>query len=204
MVGQATVTAAARPAAVVAPASRPCAVAAVPRAIPAAEAVASRDIAVVTGLEQGLKGATGADGRSAYELAVEGGYVGTETQWIASLAGSGSLLQRLSSLAPQTAVVPIGPTLPFAGDAPGLPLAAVALQPGFPLALDRSTGQATYARADTYELCFVLGLTQAGISAGGNVLATRLFMSLADWTAVAGTRSARRRASRTFSRRPAA
>lgn len=36
----------------------------------------------------GPKGATGADGKSAYEVAVAGGYSGTETQWLASLKGA--------------------------------------------------------------------------------------------------------------------
>ena len=36
---------------------------------------------------QGLNGDTGAAGKSAYELAVAGGYTGTQTEWIASLKG---------------------------------------------------------------------------------------------------------------------
>lgn len=36
----------------------------------------------------GPKGATGADGKSAYEVAVAGGYSGTEVQWLASLKGA--------------------------------------------------------------------------------------------------------------------
>lgn len=35
----------------------------------------------------GERGETGADGKSAYEIAVENGYVGTEQQWLASLKG---------------------------------------------------------------------------------------------------------------------
>ena len=37
--------------------------------------------------EQWLESLKGADGKSAYEIAVEHGYVGTEEQWIASLKG---------------------------------------------------------------------------------------------------------------------
>ena len=36
---------------------------------------------------QGEKGDTGADGKSAYQVAVDNGYIGTETEWIASLKG---------------------------------------------------------------------------------------------------------------------
>ena len=34
------------------------------------------------------QGAAGADGKSAYELAVENGFVGSEADWIASLVGA--------------------------------------------------------------------------------------------------------------------
>lgn len=37
--------------------------------------------------EQGAPGATGADGASAYEVAVDNGFIGTESQWLASLKG---------------------------------------------------------------------------------------------------------------------
>lgn len=37
--------------------------------------------------EQWLESLKGADGKSAYEIAVEHGYVGTEEQWLASLKG---------------------------------------------------------------------------------------------------------------------
>ena len=37
--------------------------------------------------EQWLDSLKGADGKSAYEIAVEHGYVGTEEQWLASLKG---------------------------------------------------------------------------------------------------------------------
>ncbi len=37
--------------------------------------------------EQWLASLKGADGKSAYEIAVEHGYVGTEEQWLASLKG---------------------------------------------------------------------------------------------------------------------
>jgi trimeric autotransporter adhesin len=33
------------------------------------------------------RGVKGADGKSAYEIAVENGFVGTQAEWIASLAG---------------------------------------------------------------------------------------------------------------------
>lgn len=36
---------------------------------------------------QGEKGDTGADGKSAYQVAVDNGYIGTETEWLASLKG---------------------------------------------------------------------------------------------------------------------
>ena len=35
----------------------------------------------------GAAGAAGADGKSAYEVAVDNGFVGTEAQWLASLVG---------------------------------------------------------------------------------------------------------------------
>ncbi len=38
----------------------------------------------------GAQGATGADGASAYQIAVNNGYVGTEQQWLNSLQGGGS------------------------------------------------------------------------------------------------------------------
>lgn len=37
--------------------------------------------------EQGTPGAPGADGASAYEVAVDNGFIGTEAQWLASLKG---------------------------------------------------------------------------------------------------------------------
>src|SRR3546814_9549297 len=36
-----------------------------------------------------LLGPTGADGRSAYQVAVANGYAGTESEWLASLHGTG-------------------------------------------------------------------------------------------------------------------
>lgn len=39
----------------------------------------------IAALEQG--GGAGANGKSAYEIAVMNGFVGTETQWLASLVG---------------------------------------------------------------------------------------------------------------------
>lgn len=41
--------------------------------------------------ERGVEGARGGDGKSAYELAVENGFVGTESQWINSLKGEQGL-----------------------------------------------------------------------------------------------------------------
>lgn len=37
--------------------------------------------------QQGAPGSNGADGKSAYEIAVEKGYTGTEDEWVAALAG---------------------------------------------------------------------------------------------------------------------
>jgi hypothetical protein len=37
--------------------------------------------------DQGTPGAAGADGKSAYEIAVQDGFTGTETEWLASLVG---------------------------------------------------------------------------------------------------------------------
>ena len=48
--------------------------------------LASCGIQIPTGL-QGTPGPAGADGKSAYELAVENGYKGTLTEWLASLVG---------------------------------------------------------------------------------------------------------------------
>ena len=36
---------------------------------------------------QGEKGNTGAEGKSAYQVAINNGYIGTETEWLASLKG---------------------------------------------------------------------------------------------------------------------
>lgn len=38
----------------------------------------------------GGSGAPGADGKSAYEIAVEGGFTGTQSEWLESLKGKGS------------------------------------------------------------------------------------------------------------------
>jgi hypothetical protein len=38
--------------------------------------------------EQGPAGPAGADGKSAFQIAVDNGFVGTEAQWLASLAGA--------------------------------------------------------------------------------------------------------------------
>ncbi|ABN78435.1 collagen-like protein [Cereibacter sphaeroides] len=46
-----------------------------------------RDLPAGTAGPQGEPGPTGAEGRSAYEVALDAGFVGTEAQWIASLRG---------------------------------------------------------------------------------------------------------------------
>lgn len=38
--------------------------------------------------EQGIQGKTGADGKSAYQIAVDDGFTGTESEWLASLKGA--------------------------------------------------------------------------------------------------------------------
>lgn len=60
----------------------------------------------------GPAGATGADGESAYDVAVDNGFVGTESQWLASLVG------------PEGAEGPVGPQPPLgdAGDGPTVAL----------------------------------------------------------------------------------
>ena len=45
------------------------------------------NVAELIGSEPGADGADGNDGLSAYEVAVQGGFVGTEAEWIASLYG---------------------------------------------------------------------------------------------------------------------
>lgn len=45
-------------------------------------------IEVNLGGAQGIPGADGAPGKSAYQLAVEHGFVGTEAEWLASLKGA--------------------------------------------------------------------------------------------------------------------
>ena len=56
------------------------------------DAADQHPISAITGLEEALKnagggGTTGADGKSAYEIAVEHGFEGTEEEWLASLKG---------------------------------------------------------------------------------------------------------------------
>ncbi|MCP9209656.1 hypothetical protein [Streptomyces cucumeris] len=46
--------------------------------------------------QDGTDGAPGEDGASAYEIAVAHGYIGTEEEWLASLAGSGGLVQSVN------------------------------------------------------------------------------------------------------------
>ncbi|AZB63132.1 collagen-like protein [Cereibacter sphaeroides] len=46
-----------------------------------------RDLPAGTAGPKGEPGPTGAEGRSAYEVALDAGFVGTEAQWIASLRG---------------------------------------------------------------------------------------------------------------------
>ena len=93
-----------------------------------------------------------------------------------AIAGpAGALAQRLAGLA-------LASPPP-----PGLPLAGTTLQAGLPLALDPETGRAIAARADTHDLCFVIGLVQVAAAAGDPVFMTRFTVSLPDWSAVAGT-----------------
>jgi hypothetical protein len=47
---------------------------------------------------QGPAGTNGVDGKSAYEVAVDNGFVGTEAQWLASLIGSAALSMSTSGL----------------------------------------------------------------------------------------------------------
>lgn len=49
----------------------------------------THSIAQVDGLQDALDAGAGADGRSAYEVALDNGFVGTEAEWLASLVGPG-------------------------------------------------------------------------------------------------------------------
>lgn len=78
------------------------------------------DLEYVVGIEgptgpAGLNGVDGLDGESAYDLAVENGFVGTEQDWLASLQG------------PQGEAGPTGPTGPAGTD--GLDSVASATSP---------------------------------------------------------------------------
>lgn len=64
---------------------------------------------------QGPAGATGADGPSAYQLAVAGGFTGTETEWLATLVGPQGPTGATGPTGPQGdtgATGPAGPTGP--------------------------------------------------------------------------------------------
>lgn len=79
----------------------------------------------------GATGATGADGRSAYQVAVDNGFVGTESAWLASLVGSEG---------PQGIQGETGPQGPAGADgAPGSTGATGATGPG--VAAGGTTGQ---------------------------------------------------------------
>ena len=71
-------------------------------------------------------GGTGADGASAYEVAVQNGFVGTESEWLASLVGPQGPQGPPGPPGPQGPQGPPGPTGP-PGDAAGALLASNAL-----------------------------------------------------------------------------
>jgi hypothetical protein len=62
---------------------------------------------------RGPTGATGADGRSAYQVAVARGFVGSETQWLASLKGATGNNGRDGATGSVGPVGPIGPIGPI-------------------------------------------------------------------------------------------
>lgn len=51
----------------------------------------NQDIHVRLAINQGLAGKDGKDGKSAYELALDDGFVGTLHEWLESLKGAASL-----------------------------------------------------------------------------------------------------------------
>lgn len=52
------------------------------------QAIVGLDDAIKAGAGTGATGAAGKDGKSAYELAVAGGFTGTEAEWLTSLKGA--------------------------------------------------------------------------------------------------------------------
>ena len=65
--------------------------------------------------------------------------------------------------------------------------AAEPIAAGMPLALSRLDGRLLPARADTYVRSFVAGLAAADAEPGFPARAVRTYVTLPDWTAVAGT-----------------
>ena len=61
--------------------------------------------------------------------------------------------------------------------------------PGWPIAVDRISGQARLAMAYTYTLSFAIGLSKGAASAGYTVEVVVGAATLLDWTAIAGTSS---------------
>jgi hypothetical protein len=59
--------------------------------------------------------------------------------------------------------------------------------PGWPVCVSRANGHGRLARADTYALSFVAGLSKAATAAGFVCTLEGFALSLDDWTAVAGT-----------------
>ncbi|WP_407529457.1 hypothetical protein [Methylobacterium oryzisoli] len=65
--------------------------------------------------------------------------------------------------------------------------AAEPIAAGMPLAISRLDGRLLPARADTYVRAFVVGLAAEGAETGFPARAVRTYVTLPDWTAVAGT-----------------
>lgn len=61
---------------------------------------------------QGPIGPTGAEGASAYEVALDNGFVGTEVQWLASLVGPAGAQGPAGAAGPQGIQGPVGPAGP--------------------------------------------------------------------------------------------
>lgn len=68
-------------------------------------------------------------------------------------------------------------------------VAAVDIAAGMPVAVSRRDGSLLPARADTYAQAFVVGLATADIRAGFAGATTREALTLASWSAIAGTPS---------------
>ena len=65
---------------------------------------------------QGEKGQTGADGKSAYQIAIENGFEGTKAQWLASLKGEQGEIGPQGPQGMQGPIGPAGPTGPKGAD----------------------------------------------------------------------------------------